>query len=262
MNVKKIIQILIVLAVVGMLLVAACGRSEPTEEPTPTNTSRPGTSTRTPALTNTPEESSSEEGAGGILEDLPTRTPVPTATPGIFSEAVDSFAETTGIAEIIFLGLSGTDWINVGLSLLGIVAGYFIGVWIITYLLRKLVRRTPTEFDDALLEENKDQLKWLVLVMMLRFGTSRLRIFNEDIRMFLNDMYFIATLIIIFVILWKTISFASDWYLKTVEPDDEEKTKTLVTLFLRGAHYILILVSGYILLDHYGINLVGFATAL
>ncbi|MEA3439279.1 MAG: mechanosensitive ion channel family protein [Chloroflexota bacterium] len=262
MNVKKIIQILIVFAVVGMLLVAACGRSEPTEEPTPTNTSRPGTSTRTPTLTDTPEESSSEEGAGAILEDMPTRTPVPTATPGIISEAVDNFAETTGLAETTFLELSGTDWINVGISLLIIVAGYFIGVWIITYLLRKLVRRTPTEFDDALLEENKDQLKWLVLVMMLRFGTSRLRIFNEDIRMFLNDMYFIATLIIIFVILWKTISFASDWYLKTVEPDDEEKTKTLVTLFLRGAHIILVIVCAYILLAHYGIDLGGLATAL
>jgi len=63
--------------------------------------------------------------ATGLLDEvLPTRTPVPTATPGIIARGVEEVAAETGLAYTYVLGLSTSDWINLGISLLFVVLGW------------------------------------------------------------------------------------------------------------------------------------------
>ena len=54
-----------------------------------------------------------------------------------------------GVDEQTFLGLGIDDWIILGVSLLGVLAGY---TWLIRRALPRAVARTPTELDDRLLE--------------------------------------------------------------------------------------------------------------
>ena len=49
--------------------------------------------------------------AGSIVA-VPTRTPAPTATPGVLQDALYDVAERTGLDEVTILGLSAGVWIN------------------------------------------------------------------------------------------------------------------------------------------------------
>ena len=99
------------------------------------------------SLLETPQTESDTSEQGGLLDGtVPTRTPVPTATPSAVQEVVSDIAGMIGLDEITFLGLSGDNWIDLFISLLMVVGGYFLGTWMIHRLLPRLARRTATEF--------------------------------------------------------------------------------------------------------------------
>jgi len=77
---------------------------------------------------------------------------MPTATPGLFEAEVSRIVSEMGIDEQTFLGLGIDDWIILWVSLLGVLAGYIVGTWLIRRALPWAVARTPTELDDRLLE--------------------------------------------------------------------------------------------------------------
>ena len=110
------------------------------------------------ASANTPEPTSLEgEGPAptptGLLDDvIMTRTPVPTATPGALQQEVAKLVARAGLARTKVLGLTVTEWLALVGSLLLVLAGYLIGTWLIRRVLRRIVRRTATEFDDQFLK--------------------------------------------------------------------------------------------------------------
>ena len=113
--------------------------------------------------------------ATGLLDEvLPTRTPAPTATPGLIARGVEEVAVETGLAYTYFLGLATSDWMNLGISLLIVFLGYLASTLLIRRLLPLLTRRTPTGLDDRLLEKVGPDLRWLVVVFALQWATQRL----------------------------------------------------------------------------------------
>lgn len=119
-------------------------------------------------------EAETSEVFGDLGDAGSFQPPEPAMTPGAVAEIVADVTERTGLAEVSFLGLSGEDWINLGISLLIILAGYLIGTWVIRRLLPRAVRRTSTEFDDALLAAIGGEVRWLVVLFFLWFAIVRL----------------------------------------------------------------------------------------
>ncbi|MGD8903342.1 MAG: hypothetical protein PVH95_12745 [Anaerolineae bacterium] len=94
------------------------------------------------------DESPTPEPTDLLESVVTTRTPEPTATPGRFEQQIEELVETVGLARTTFLGISVANWASLAISLLYVLAGYLVGTWLIRRVLRRIVRSTPTEFDD------------------------------------------------------------------------------------------------------------------
>jgi small-conductance mechanosensitive channel len=223
----------------SLVFLAACEVDPVTDEATqiPTATILPST---TPELTENQEEATGEEAAANVVEVVASRTPQPTATPGPVDEVVSTVAETTGLDRVSIFGLTGEDWINLAISILTIlVVGYVLASWIVRGVLRWLVKRTSTDFDD------------------------RLQFMGVGLKTALNDIYFISLATLIFVILWKLIDFTVEWYMGDKDGvADTDKNKTIKTLVKRTGQIVLVVGYAMMVLDHFGIDFTVAVAAL
>ena len=143
---------LIVLLTLSLVILAACAVDEANVEAAqiPPATVIPSA---TPEQTGEQEATTGEETSEDIAVVAASRTPQPTATPGPVDQVVSNVAETTGLNRVAIFGLTGEDWVNLVISIMAIfLLGYVSASWIIKEVLRWLVRRTKTDFDDRFLE--------------------------------------------------------------------------------------------------------------
>jgi len=56
---------------------------------------------------------------------------------------------------------------EIGISILYVIVGWILGVWIIRALIRMGTRRTPSKFDDEFFAEIDPQIRWLVMIFSL-----------------------------------------------------------------------------------------------
>jgi hypothetical protein len=165
---------------------------------------------QTPAAATPPVEETPEPTPTALLDALisATRTPMPTAEPDFLAEGVAQVAKATGLEGKSFLGLTATDWINLALSILIVVLGYLLGKWLILSVLRRLVRRTPTEVDDQLLRALGSATAWLVAVIALNFATRRLAFVSAEAKIVLSDVYFLLGLVMVVRVVLRVIRLA------------------------------------------------------
>jgi len=196
----------------------------------------------------------------GVVE---TRTPVPTATPGWIEQEVNQLAARAGLTWTEFLGLSAADWINLGVSLVFILVGYLIGTWLIRSILPRLARSTETEFDDVFLSQAGPSLRWLVVIVILHFATTRLVFVSAGIKTFLTDTYFVVGVLLAFRIVWRSIDLADRWYSERARlAGRADELAPVITLLVRVGRVVLAIIGATILLSRFGVNVTGFAAAL
>jgi small-conductance mechanosensitive channel len=192
-----------------------------------------------------------------------TRTPEPTATPGIVEQAVTKLAARAGLATTTFLGLSITDWINLGISILWVLIGYLLGTWLIRRLLPRTVRRTATEFDDRLLQATGSDIRWLVVLLLLHFATTRLTFASAELKTLLGDIYFVLGLAVVLRIVWRLLDLGGQWYReRAAHLEREEQLDPIITLLVRLGQAAAIVVAISILLSHFGVDVIAFAALL
>ena len=191
-----------------------------------------------------------------IGEAVAERTPLPTPVPDVIDELITEFTAWTGLAGKSFLGLTTDDWINLGISVLIVLGGYFLGGRALKWLLRRLVRRTATEFDDQFLEAIQREMKWLVLFVFLWFATFRLGFLSDGLRRLLNDVYFMVGLVICTQIALKIIDVAVDWYSQRLaHEEDTDVVDPIMMLLQRAGRVVVIMIAAAVFFSHYGINL-------
>jgi MscS family membrane protein len=264
---KKPALLLMLVALCGLALLAAasgCTSTTATALPTPpataTVTSAPHA--ETPKPTGAPAEEGADAGPG-LLEVAVTRTPAPTATPGRLEQEVTTLVARTGLARTTILGVAAADWINLGVSVLFVLIGYLLGTWLIRRLLPRLARRTPTPFDDAILQAVGSGLRWLVVVLTLHLATTRLTFVSAGLKSFLGDAYFVLGLAMVFRILWRAITLADTWYReRSIHEGREEELGPIITLLTRVGRVVVALVSSGFLLDWFGYDISAIAAAL
>ena len=194
---KKRLLLVLILSVLALLVLSpAAGGVASADTPEPPS----------------PTDASSAPTPTDLLEGvIVTRTPEPTATPGMIEQQVEELAETVGLARAAFLGLSVVDWTNLAISLLFVLAGYLIGTWLIRLALPRVVRRTRTEFDDWLLGAVGGDIRWLVVILALYPATMRLTFVGVGPKVLLGDVYFVVALALAVRIIFKLIDLADGW---------------------------------------------------
>jgi small-conductance mechanosensitive channel len=198
-----------------------------------------------------------------LADIAPTRTPEPTATPGAVAEGITKIVQEAGLSGRTLLWLQYADWINLGISLLYVLVAYLVGTWLIRWLFPRLVRRTKTVLDDQLLQASGSELRWLVVVVILRIATDRLIFVKADAKAFLADVYFSLTLILAVWILWRLIRLAAQQALgRVVKTEQRRQSESLITLSVWGLRLVVIIVALSLALTHFGMNITGFAVFL
>jgi small-conductance mechanosensitive channel len=138
-----------------------------------------------------------------------------------------------------------------------------VGTWLIRSFLRRLVDRTPTEFDDALLEAVGPQLRWLVVIFCFHFATARLSFPSPDLRRFLSDVFFVLGLMVGLSMGWKLITLAFTSYGENLASDeDRDRLDPVLTLLRRSALIVWVIIGAIFLLGHFGLNVTAVAAAL
>ena len=248
-------------------LAAACSTAAPESASTPTAPAVTGTAAPAENGTLQAEAAPPEEDAPpaegedvGSAQDVATavsaRTAVPTSTPDRIDHQIEEITSQAGLSETTFLGLPIEDWINLIISILIALAGYFIIIKLVTKLLLWLVNRTEEKLDDEILSLIAKYLNWLLLLLLIRFALLRLDFLGETIRTIINDLIFISGVGIISVIAMDIIQFAINRYearLETVE--DQRKLTPFIIVVKRLAQTMVLIVAFSIILSHFGINI-------
>ena len=250
---KRQLLLLAVCAVALLALFAAPGGLASADTPAPEG-----------GATAAPESDQPAPTATGILEEvIATRTPEPTATPGAVQEQVANLVARAGLARTTVLGLTVTDWFVLLASLLIIAAGYLFGTWLVRRVLPSVVRRTPSEFDDLFLDAIGDDVRWLVVLLILHLATIRLAFVSAEVKALLKDAYLVLGLVLGARIVWKLIDLADEWAReRAVEEGRESQLEPLIVLLSRIGRVLIVLLGITILLSYFGVNVTAFAAAL
>lgn len=248
------------------LFLAACNTTAttPTPAPMPTPTLTPTPAARLAGLTPTPDATGVAAGSilgdaagsiAGVGQAVASRTPIPTPTLSPVEQKIDQFANSSGIAGDSFLGLPVTDWINIAISLLIVLAGYILGGKVLMHVLRWLVKRTGMTLDDKLLGVIGQDLKWLVVILFARFAVMRLSFITGGLRTLLDDIFFVLLLGMGTILTLRLINFGVNSYLQSLtDATGEARTDAVMTAARRLANFFIVIIALAIGMDHFGIN--------
>jgi MscS family membrane protein len=250
---------------IALALIAACASSG---AGTPAVTNPPPPPTPAPGQDGTQPPATDDGGVGiaelaTLAQVAPTRTPEPTATPDALTEAVEEFVQETGLAGQTLLGLSYEDWINLGISLLIVLGALLIGNWAARWLFPRLVQRTKTDLDDRLLQVAGSELRWLVVILILRFATIRLEFIGAGLKTTMADIYFLLILFLTLRILFRLINLAAQQADNRAKRAGRQKqAESLITLAVWTLRLIVLVLALSVSLAHFGIDITGFAVFL
>ncbi len=165
------------------------------------------------------------------------------------------------------LGLTTSEWTEIGLSALIVVVAALVGRLLVSLLLdqgaRRLAKRTSTTLDDAILRAVRPPLVWLIAVLALRIAIARLTFLPTSWRSPLSDLFFVLYLLLAFVFAWRLLSNLFTWYgremaRRTETPLDEQ----LMPFFRRVALVLLSVLVFITLLSHFQVDVTAFVTTL
>jgi len=244
MDKKRIIIISAILLLAHIFLVA-CSSSPSTVVPV-----TPTIGQFTPPSEETPSD-----------QVIRTPTPVPTATPGPLVELVDELTTTTGLGRRVILGLSGEDWINLFISILIAAAGIYLVSGVVFLLLKRIVKRTTSTYDEQILAAIGSQIRAILVVIVVQFATDRLPFVAANFKQSLNQIYYALYIVLAGIILWKLLDFVLDWYgQKRAETGADVRTFLKVLRNILRILLSVIVIS--ILLNHFGINITALIALL
>jgi small-conductance mechanosensitive channel len=198
-----------------------------------------------------------------LEEIITTPTPQPTSTPGPIEDAVSDISSATGLDQQVILGLSGEDWINLGISLVVVLLGVFVVTRLIFAILRFIARATPGDWDDKFVTQIQFQVRLFFGVWIVDYATRRLIFLPLEWHENLNQLYFVLYILAIAGALWKLIDVALARYKEGAAAKDEaEQQETLIVFIRRILRGVLVVLAVTIVLYNYGVNVTVILAAL
>lgn len=241
------------LVLVFLISLAACAAAP--EQPV--ETTRPTASA-------TIEPASSATQAGSEEEQfVRTPTPAPTATPELLTLLVDQVVESVGLTQVRIFNLNIDDWINLALSLLIVFLSLFVIFRVLYFLLQRVVRLTPSPYDDLYLDKIRPYIRAFILLLGVEYAVQRLLFLNPFFKQLFSQITFAIFVYLAAVALWRLIDLFDDWYREvTVGHLDEAAKDAALMLTQRVLRGFVLLISAILVLDRFGINVTALLAAL
>jgi len=199
---------------------------------TPTPTGSSGSSNSTP------------EAFIAVMLITPTVEPTPTSTGGL-SIDLSNFTLETLIKDLIVIAI--------------VIILAILGSRLIYLVLRRFVKRSGSEFDDQLLETLRPQISWLLAAMGFQIITNRSSFISGNI---FEVIYFLLYWFVGVATIWRTIDFASKWYIDHLTEEDQKLPESMVPLLKRISQIIVFIIACAVLLGYFGVNILAIFAAL
>jgi len=169
--------------------------------------------------------------------------------------------------ERIFLGLTGQEWLDIGISLGILIGVLLLGRIVISFLLNRVLfritRQTKNNLDNQILEALRVPLYLLAVTLALDASLGRLNFLPENWDFWIIDGFFILYFLVGFTFAWRLVTQIFSWL------GDEVSLKTNASLdeqlfpFFQRIVLILISAIGIItVLSHFDINITAMVTTL
>lgn len=211
--------------------------------------------------------------SGGVLVVIAqesTPVPTPTATSGPAAIATAAAEGTPVVAEAASEAIAGFQDLTLQtavyllMAFALVVLAVIYGGRLVSHLLGRLARRTPTTFDDALVEAIKPQVRWLIAAIGFQIITTQFRFVHGFWQNLLQITYFLLYWFVVMATFWRAINISVQWYVERKGPDiDANVRDQLLPLARRLAHMLLAMVGISTLLAYFfGLNLLAAAGVL
>ena len=192
-----------------------------------------------------------------------TPTPKLTATPSLIDQSIAQISAETGLNRQVFLGLTGEDWINLGISTLIFFFGTLILSRIVHLVLRIIVRSTPGKRDNEFYIPIRRHIDLLISLLVLKYATDRLAFIPVFLKETLNQIYFAIVIFAIAAIFWKLIDLSFIWYRGQEVPEGQvDHSASQRYLFHRILRALVVVVAVTVVLSNYGVNITFILAAL
>lgn len=200
-----------------------------------------------------------------------TITPLDTSDSSATAEALlSTSAASNGVEE--GSNITPNDLVNLGISAVIFFFFYLFGGRLIVSILRKLAKRSPSEFVDKLIELIAPGIGSLITALGLQIAVLRLDFIGDSLRDVLQNIFFLFYWFVIMKILWDLINFSADWYFDHAGKEDRDGMfEQLRPLIKRVSQIVVAFLGVVVLLGHFGVSvlaimatlgLTGFALAL
>lgn len=169
--------------------------------------------------------------------------------------------------DYLFLGLTPEQWLDLGISALIVVGAVFIGRWLVSIvldrILRRLVGRTSTTLDDVALDTVRLPSYWLAVVVAFQVAIARLGFLPESWDATLSKLFFVFYWLIAFVFAWRVLTNFFIWYGKEVAVRTEtDLDKQLMPFFRRVCLIILSAIALIVLFGRFNMDVSALVTTL
>ncbi len=167
----------------------------------------------------------------------------------------------------VFWGLSGQQWIEIGISILILLAVLLLGRWVINLILEKLLfritKRTKNNLDNQILNAARLPLYFLAVVLALDTALRRLSFLPRDWNTWLEEGLYIFYFLVGFIFVWRLVTHFFRWYEEEMAQRTEtDLDKQLFPFFERIVLIMLSAVGVITVLSHYEINITAMVTTL
>jgi small-conductance mechanosensitive channel len=191
-------------------------------------------------------------------EEEVATTPEPEATPALSIEIGENLSYAA--ASFDLSNLKPIDLLRMVVAIGVIVLFLLTGRRIVTNRFNRVAKRTPTTFDDQLIERIQGQIRWLVVILGVDIGALILFFKNETVRDVFSNLLFWFNYGIFFSAAYTTIRFFFQWYENQLD-EEQGRIAVFLPILQRFTMVLLIIFAAVILLDHVGINVTGLAAA-
>jgi small-conductance mechanosensitive channel len=165
-----------------------------------------------------------------------------------------------------FLDTVAANWQEIVLAIAILVGTAFLG-WLVLLTIDKvfvrLARRTPTRFDNAILDAVRTPLFWATMFIGLQIALNQLSFLPRDWRERREDLLFVLYLLVGYLLVHRLISNLLAWYAQEMAKRTESALDERVIPFARRLILLtLAIIAFIILLSHFGVDVSALVTTL
>jgi small-conductance mechanosensitive channel len=167
----------------------------------------------------------------------------------------------------IILGLTGQQWLDIGISGAILLAVLLLGRWVISILLEKILLRitakTKTDLDNQILQASRVPLYLLAVVFALDLGLSRLDFLPDSWDGWMGESFYVFYFLIVFIFAWRLIKGIFAWLENEVSRNTEAVFDEQLFPFFQRVVLILLAAIGTItILSHFNVDITAMVTTL